>query len=72
MTPQQGNARVGCCACNDELVLDGVNVVGCAEISAFMAAHQHGSGMAITLTIHLDMDTDGAARSEDAATPFSL
>lgn len=72
MTARQGKARVGCRACNDELVLDGVNVVGCAELSAFMAAHQHGNGLAVTLTIHLDMDTDGAARSEDAATPFSL
>jgi hypothetical protein len=62
MTVRPGHARVGCRVCDGEVVLDDVSVVGCAEITAFMAAHEHSTGMAITLTMQLVADTGSTAK----------
>jgi hypothetical protein len=65
-----GAATVGCRFCAAESRLDETNIVRCAQIAAFIAAHHHPEGFAVSLTVAVTAESESS--QDTVADPFVL
>jgi hypothetical protein len=62
MSLDRGAALVSCQVCDSDAALDDDNVVRCAQIATFVAAHRHSSATGTKLSMRLVMPVGDAYR----------